>query len=211
MTNLGGDGIFLEPDASIPSTAVNYSPTNIDIEGTVIENPNRHTIGIHAGKNCSFVNVTGYKHNNYGAAIDIEPNDETPNATIDKLLFDNCYSVADGSNISDDPISQYGLSFPGKAEPFQIMCCSTAGHKWGDITVKNSTFVAKNCRAVNCGGEPILENYTKNLTFDNCVFKSDYSAFALWGRNITVKDCVVDLTSDVHKSSTIADYYGSYK
>ena len=214
LTNLGGDGIYIGIDSRVLPTEENYSPKNINIEGTVIENPNRCILCIEAGQNCSFKNIKGFKHNNYVAAIDIEPATLRPYATIDNLLFDNCNIVADGSYKSEEPITQYGLSLRGKAAPFQIDCQSTAGHNWGDITVINSTFVANNCMAFMCTGVSNLEYFTKNLAFNNCKFESNYSAFNLWGKDsVTVKDCVVNLTADAHKSSSIlsmADDSGSY-
>lgn len=211
LTNLGGDGVFLGIDRKVPAAAVNYSPNDIYVDGTIIENPDRMCLCLEAGKNCTFNNIKGYKHNNYVAAIDIEPNTRYPSATIDNLVVDNCHIVSDGSNISEDSVTQYGLSFVPKAEPFEIDCSSTAGHYWGHITVKNSTFQAANCMAARCQGEVNSDYFTKHLTFDKCDFESNYGAFFLWGKDVTVKDCVANLTSDVHRNSTITDLSNSGK
>jgi len=215
LSNLGGDGIFLGIDTNVSDSDENYSPTNISVDGTTINNTNRLNICIEAGVNCNFRNISGYKHNNFVAGIDIEPNSARPNATINNILFNGCYIVSDGSSVSDDPISQYGLNVPGKAEPFQIDCVSVdVPHTWGSITVKNSTFVAANCFAVRCLGESNLDYFTDVLTFENCKFESNYGGFVLWGkRNIIVKDCDINLSKDAYKESTIlskADSEGKY-
>jgi len=215
LKNTGGSGIFLGIDTKVSANAWNYSPNNIIVDGTVIENANHTIIGIEAGSNCTFRNITGYKHNNFIAGIDIEPNSKTPKATINNLLFDNCYIVSDGSSAGDKTITQYKLTLEGKAEPFQIDCVSVnVPHSWGTITVKNSTFIAKNCFAARCLGESSLKHFTNVLTFENCRFESNYGGFELWGRsNIDVKNCDIVLSKDAYKESTIlskADAKGEY-
>jgi len=164
LQNTGGDGIFVSIDTNVPTNAWNYSPNNISVDGTVIDNVNHTIIGIEAGANCTFRNITGFKHNNFVAGINIEPNSAKPNATINNLLFDNCYIVSDGSIASDDPILLYGLDISGKAEPFQVDCVSVnVPHSWGSITVKNSTFIANNCFAARCLGESNLNYFTDVL------------------------------------------------
>lgn len=215
LENLGGAGISCHIAPGVSPSAENYSPDNIYVDGTIIDNPNGCVFSLEAGTNCTFKNIKGYKHNNFVAAIDVEPNTKWPNATIDDLVIDNCYIVSDGSDTSNEPISQYGLSLDGKAEPLEINCCSTAGHKWGDILVKNSTFIAKNCFAAKCSGKFEFKYFTRSLTFDNCEFQSNYGAFSLWGGNyVALKNCVADLSAEVYRHSIIsslADSSGAYK
>lgn len=196
-----------------------YNPTNIEIDGTYIENTNRLAVGMEAGKHIRISNVTGRKHTNFVGTVDIEPLDWKPYTTIDDILFDHCYFLSDGSSSTDDNISggseAYGIMLSGKAEPFKIAISSGAIHFLGSIDIKNCHFVASNCLAFFCGGNTsLLDDFFDCVSLENCKFDSNYGGFTVWAKSqMTFRDCIVKLSADAYQPSqfmSAADSQGNY-